>query len=852
MKARAWTVVTAVCLAASFGCSKSSGSSSPSGGFVSISPSKGSIVANGVNTVTLNVTDTSGGPVTVTTTRGTFSGGGATATVPGTSGTLTLVTCNASTDVTCAGNATVNASSPGGGTANTSITFGALATVCRADCTADPGCATLTCNLAAGGTGTCSSTTPSACVGAAACTPNPPGATTESSCSDGIDNDCNGHIDCDDPACDNQQCQTGAPTMLCQSGQCTDTASGLAIEVTPARTRLPANGATTAIVVKVTSGTAGAGGMGVTIGTNLGAFAGAATASGTTGQDGTVTFTYTGPTTNGVATITASIDGIAPTIFKTATITIPRLGSFFVPQPFQHPVLGVITSGWNESGPIQVQVLDDGGQPYPDGLAVRFEHHRLGGSTFGAPLSPDTGTCLAANGCIGYQGVTSSGADEPDTDGLATAYVYSGTVAGTLYVTATTTAGNITRSVVLPTLAVVGAKASGANFSIQCSPRNVPALAETDCSTSWVDAPFTCVAELKDRFGNLLGVPTQVIFVSEAGAVGQVASTPAYDPTKDPTDQADLGTATQIFNTLGAGLPFDVAPQVGEPSAAHAADGCGNRTHNPRDGVVTIIAIADGEQGFFDSNGNGSYNTGEPWIDQGEPFVDANDNGDHDAGEWFLDVNGNETYDGPNDQWKGDTKIWTQTVVVYTGAPATLDVGSGNTLGTRWSNSPVNACTSTPVASFVVHPANSTAIPPTPASSVVKYVYASDMNLNMLSTGTTYDASVVIGTVKADYLGFPKYADVLGFGYQYWPCDQSGFCASQCRSTGAALPCVMTPSLTSFQCGFGESVVITGGSSADPVSPLDEVDWNVSTPYEVYGSGHIAIDSVAITGTNVP
>lgn len=838
MRTSAWTALAVLSLATSFvGCSKSSDSGG--GGpiaSVGVVASRNAVVANGTNTVTLSVTDTSGGPVTLSTSRGAFLGGSGNFTVPGASGTATLVTCDAAADASCAGPAIVTATH-GNAAAQISITFGALAAVCRADCAADPACPTRACVPAVGGTGTCSSSSPSTCVAAASCTP---AQVSETTCNDGLDNDCDGDVDCADSGCDNQQCQVGSPTFLCKSGACVDTASGLAIEITPARIRLPANGtASTPVAVKVTSGSDPAGGMGIAIATSLGTVS---AASGTTNADGVAIFTFTASANPGVATLTANVVGL-PTLARTATITMPALGSL-ERGPVQFAVQGVKGSGFQEFGFVSVLAKDDHGDPYPDGLAVRFEHRRLGGSTLGAPLTADTGSCVAASGCIGFLGATSSGTGAPDTVGIASGFLYSGTVAGTLATTATATVAGVTRSIPLPTVAVVGAKANGANFSIVCSPRNVPALAETDCAVSMVEAPFTCEALLKDRYDNLLGTATQVIFMSEAAAVGQVTSTPVYDPAKPA---ADLGIATQIFNTLGAGLPFDVAPQLGEPSVSHALDGCNVRVHNPRDGLVTIVAIADGEEAFFDSNGNGVYDAGEPFVDQGEPFVDQDDNGQWDAGEWFLDVNGNGTYTGPNGAWDGAAKIWTQTVVVYTGTATKLPSG-GNFLGTRWASAGAAACTATPApASFAVHPEQA-GPPVVPATSQTYSVFASDLNLNLLDTDTTYGAGVTVGTVETKYIGLTKVADDLGLFYRFWPCDQTGFCASQCRSTGAALPCEMTPSISGYQCGLGGTVIITAGAKADPGT--DTVSWDVATTYQVFGTKKTALGGATVSGTS--
>ncbi len=846
MNARNWSFAAALCLAAATaGCKSDSGhtpDTTPTAPTVTLTASDASVIANGVNTVTLSVTDGGGsGPIQFTTTRGTFSGGGTTTSIAGATGTVTLVTCNASTVSTCAGTAVVTATGPSGSD-SVSIVFGSLASVCPSNCSADPGCAGSACTLTGGGAGSCSATTPSVCTAAPACTRSPAGASSETSCSDGTDNDCNGKTDCAESSCAGQQCGALA-TSVCKSGACVDLSSGLSMRIVPVRTRLPADGTTsTTIRVALTSALDPVPNLGVTLSLTPAGFGTLSATTGTSDLNGNVFVTYTAPATPGSAVITATVT-LIPTVTGFTTITMPRFGALQVPDPYAaHLVMGAKTSGWNEFSPVMVQALDDQGMPYPDGLAVRFEHRTFGGSTFGPPLAAtNLGACTAAAGCVAYDGVVSSGPDPAviDTTGLASAPLFAGTVAGTLVVRATATASGVTRTVTLPSVAVVGAKASLSNFSVMCAPRNVPALAEHDCSVSWVDAPFTCAALVKDRFNNLLGIPTQVIFASEAAAVGQVTWTPPYDPTILPNDQTvDLGTATQIFETLGAGLPFDVDPQPGEQFVSHALDGCGVRTHNPRDGVVTIIAIADGEEGFFDANGNGQYDAGEPFVDQGEPFIDQDDNGQWDPGEWFLDVDGGYAYTPPNGLWDAQTKIWTQTVVVYTGWPAGALAKTATTyLGTRWVDAATpfaNGCTPTPAPALFSVENGLSGLPPTLPTSTTYGVVASDMNLNVLTKNTTYDAKPAT-TVKSnvEYLGLASYADLLGLFYQYWPCDQAGSCASQCRATGANAPCKMKPAISGYWCGIDTAVRVTGGTTE--ADGLFGVNFSVDTPWSNYG-----------------
>jgi hypothetical protein len=553
--------------------------------------------------------------------------------------------------------------------------------------------------------------------------------------------------------------------------------------VSPASGRLPPDGTSlTPVTITVKRGTDPAAGVALNVSTTLGSLGASGTASSATavtGADGTAVVQFRASATPGVATITAALASV-PAVSLSTTVTMPTLGQLRL-QLLQHNVMGVKGSGYRETNILRVLATDAEENPYPAGLVVRFEHQKLGESQLSLPAA----SCSpAAASCVAYQATT-------DASGIAQVNLSSGMIAGTLSVVAVAPLTGQTYT--FPNVAVIGAKANAANFSVVCSPRNIPALAETDCSSSLVDAPFNCVALLKDRYQNVLGTPTQVTFKSEAGAAGPPVTTPPYDP--EGGAQPLLGTATQVFQTLGAGLPSDVPPVGAEGGVVWQAEPCplaGGllRTHNPRDGIVTIIAIADGEEAFVDKNGNGIYDSGEPFIDLGEPFVDQNDNGQYDppdaaagfAGEWFLDTNGDENWNGPNESWDANTKIWTQTVVVYTGLPmSNIPAGGGNLLGTRWANSMPSACTPTAPASFLVHPSQS-GPPALPATTDTLYVTASDGNLNLLATAAQYAVQVRgPGKVTATYRGLPSYADDLGFFFRYWPATREATARTSAR-----------------------------------------------------------------------
>jgi hypothetical protein len=528
--------------------------------------------------------------------------------------------------------------------------------------------------------------------------------------------------------------------------------------------------------------------------------------------------------------------------------------------------MGVKSSGWQEQNQLVVEVVDTKQQPYPAGLVITFEHQPLGGSTLSNPLASPS---CASSPCVQAVGVT-------DAQGRADVRLYSGSVAGAVRVTARAATGAPAqaRQVDLPSIAVVGAKANAGYFSLVCGPVNVPALASTTCHVSLVDAPFTCVALLKDRYNNLLGRPTTVTFMSEAGSVGPPAVTPTYDPSKGPTDQADLGSALGLVNTLGGKLPKDVPAVAGEQSVSTPADVCGVTQHGPRDGVVTVVAWTPGEEAFFDANGNGVYDPGDPFIDLPEPFVDYNDNDVRDPDEPFVDTNQNGVWDPPNGVWDAATNVWTKTVVVYTGMPAFQRVAGFDGL-TRWMEvaDGTTYAAPTPVASFAVRPAfpaepyvdanlNNRYDPgesysdlngngvydafPTPATHDTLLVAASDVNLNRLARDTTYSAAVIPGAkFKVDYAGSAALPDRLGFGFAYRPCLSSAptTCALDCAAltTPADHRCVMRSRVADFSYGYVSTVTFTGGDEGQR-DGATQATWDVT----LFGERL----SVPVTGTH--
>jgi hypothetical protein len=791
-------------------CSSSSSSTGGGGGggtlTVTATPTK--IRANGTATSAIHVDGATRAPIKLATTRGTFVDTGTkNVSVDATTADVTLQACDSS-DATCTGSISVTAVDGAFATGRVQVSLIGRETICNdgidnngdgnIDC-ADPDCNLQACKTATGAAGTCNA---NVCV-ASVCTPT---EATETTCNDGIDNDCKNGADCADAACDGKQCGTAA-TSVCQNKACVDLAAGIGLTLTPARSRLPADGtATTTVTATVTKDNSPLAGSQVTLQTTLGTFVGAP-APGTavtvgTNANGEAIATFQASAAAGTATITA-FPATVPLLSVTTQIAMPALGSIQLVtagDPAFKQVLGVKYSGWNEQSAIQVLLLDTDQKPYPDGLKVSFEHQQFGGSEISQPWT-DTATCLASAGCLHYDSVTVSPSGSPDTAGIAKVNLYSGTAAGLVTILVSATAGGSPRSYPIQNIAIIGAKASGAHVSLACTPKNLPALGfDRDCINTFYsgkESPITCTAFLGDRFNNVLGLPVLVTFLSEAGEPGPPVFTTAYDPTKGGDQTASLGRVTNTVAVAGRPMPADVAPFAGEPTFVNASDPCGHTTHNPRDGLVTIIAMAQGEEGFVDQNGNGVWDSGEPYIDMGEPFVDVNDNGIWDPGEPFFDVNNNGVYDGPNGRWDANTVVWTQTRVLYTG------FGIHNTV----------------VPSGTITVNSSTPGPATTATAVVSF---SDENLNPVTPYASYEATSETTYCTPKVLFAPPSVDNLGMSFTLRYCDRpAGTPGAVCSSACTTSPCYVVPSVGNYAQVAAGVISITGGGTAATTDTVD-------------------------------
>jgi hypothetical protein len=251
-----------------------------------------------------------------------------------------------------------------------------------------------------------------------------------------------------------------------------------------------------------------------------------------------------------------------------------------------------------------------------------------------------------------------------DAQGQATVLLQSGDEVGVATVTARVTGTAL--SVSTPGTPIVGARVSDEGLVVECERLNLAANATE--TPPRIDLSTTCSAKLVDRYKNPVTLPTSVTWYSEAGSIQSPVTTSS-------------STASATFSTAGKWPPVPVSPlvtpvsEMNEPSVG---------TYNPRDMLVTIIAVTSGEEEFYDGSGvsagvkNGKWDVGEWFVDVPEPFVDANDNQAYDLGEQFIDTERvdcatgtrqpkNGKWDGPNGCWDGDIMLWRPTHLVYSG-----------------------------------------------------------------------------------------------------------------------------------------------------------------------------------------
>jgi hypothetical protein len=304
-------------------------------------------------------------------------------------------------------------------------------------------------------------------------------------------------------------------------------------------------------------------------------------------------------------------------------------------------LLGLQGSGIQETGLMTFLITDSAGAPVP-GISVTFSQAQPALTTLGHT-----------------SGITAA-------DGTVAADYSAGPRAGITSIRATVDATLASTS---HAVAVRGAKPSASGFYFRCSKLNLPVY-----TTTLEYETTTCTVRLSDRYGNRVGIATPVAFASEAGSISAVATTKPFD-FNSPADPEEGSVTVTFSSDMGNGFaPVETTAFLADPAQFPKPRGAepSSGGANPRDQLVTIIAMVRGEEAFVDANLNGQYDTGELFVDQGDPFIDANDDNLYDAATEprFCGGASCASYHAPNGVWDSDETIWAPAWIAFTAAPS--------------------------------------------------------------------------------------------------------------------------------------------------------------------------------------
>ncbi|QRK07864.1 hypothetical protein JQX13_49180 [Archangium violaceum] len=371
---------------------------------------------------------------------------------------------------------------------------------------------------------------------------------------------------------------------------------------------------------------------------------------------------------------------VASGVFAACQAPLPATLEFVDQSPAQ-PKLGEITT-------LRFRAIDSRGQPQP-GVRVTFE---VQAPVSGIELNPTEATTDVTSGIASTQVVANGGRVSS--------------------VVVTARVGD--KSAVSPAVTFAGASSSARQFTFQCGSvagegsGGVHAIGAFDETRHLIaGVKVDCIAHVADRNGDGIA-GAQVSFLTEAGTIGPSATSVTdvvgnalvlYKTSLPLPDDVKPGTFTwnPLNDTTHTGeyiAPLWMHPfnWVEDPITHYA--GPYNfqeprrpdpirpgRENNPRDNLVSMIAITTGEEAFDDLNNNGVYDQGEPFVDLTEPFVDNNDNGTWDAtredgsegAERYVDANGNGKWDGKNGRYDAVSLIWVQERILWTGWPHEQD-----------------------------------------------------------------------------------------------------------------------------------------------------------------------------------
>ncbi|QSQ27750.1 hypothetical protein JY651_23860 [Pyxidicoccus parkwayensis] len=354
----------------------------------------------------------------------------------------------------------------------------------------------------------------------------------------------------------------------------------------------------------------------------------------------------------------------------------------FVDQSPAQPRLGEITT-------LRFRAVDANGQPQA-GAKVSFA---LQSPVPGVELSPEEGTTNVGDGIVSVQLVARGGR-----------------VASVVVIATATGSEGETKTAISPVVSFAGAGANSRQLTFQCGSFSGVGSGLHHAIGAWDETrnliagvKVRCIAHVGDRNGDGV-IGAQVSFLTEAGTIGPSAETSTdvvgnaevlykssyplpqdvepgtftWSPAKDLTHTGDYIAPLWMHPFLWVENPVAaygavIDPQAPRPEPRRPDPIRPGIINNPRDNLVSLIAVTNGEEAFNDDNNNGVWDPGEFFEDLTEPFVDNNDNGTWDPGERFVDANGDGKWNGKNEKFDESTVIWAQERILWTGWPHALD-----------------------------------------------------------------------------------------------------------------------------------------------------------------------------------
>ncbi len=289
-------------------------------------------------------------------------------------------------------------------------------------------------------------------------------------------------------------------------------------------------------------------------------------------------------------------------------------------------------------------------------------------------------------------------------------------------------------------------------------------------------------------------VQVAVKFFSEAGNF-ELPNT--QTPPFSPTPVAGQGSATNTLDTNGS-LPEDVDPlppigtDPGEPSYDDQCAGVAGHTYNPRDGLVTIIAVFQGEEKFTPDS-TGVYHPGNTFTDLPAPFVDSNDNSVWDLGEACEGASTSGVCGGPNGIWDGNANVFVETHVLYSGHA-------------NQSTAVCNNCIVSPLQgttiSFLPQNPNQSSMPQ--MGIATGFINYAEINLNVPALPATN--SLVIAGPTSLQLKYPfspcANVDYLGMNVTPLVSCTDGGVPDDAGNPVPSIICAPTTAITDFSGGF--------------------------------------------------